>query len=112
MDQLPETGDCDFVMLHGGVNDAWSKAKIGYLINFQLPAANKGYLSDMMDYVEMTKKICNKWGISYFDMYTHKKHAVENTSFRRVLHLFLPKFPIIFEKPLQKNGKAVEWKGK
>lgn len=102
-----KASDFDYVLLHGGVNDAWDsvavgtmeesfdpayfdtstfaggletllynaittygdKAAIGYLINFKAPNCNKGRIADMTEYVEMTKKICNKWGITYFDMY-------------------------------------------
>ena len=102
-----KASDFDYVMLHGGVNDAWDrvavgtmeesfdpayfdtstfaggletllynaittygdKAAIGYLINFKAPRCTNGRIADMTEYVEMTKKICNKWGITYFDMY-------------------------------------------
>ncbi len=96
----------DFVIMHGGVNDAWdsapigvmtegfdaeydvttfaggleetfryakatyTKAKFGYIINFRQPLATAyGRLSDMSEYVEMTKQICDKWGIVYLDLY-------------------------------------------
>lgn len=110
-----KTQDFDYVVLHGGVNDAWSKvdvgvmeegfdpdtfdpatyagglelliynailhygenASIGYLINFRAPFCEKGYVSDMTAYNEMGKKICEKWGITYFDMYNHEQITKE-----------------------------------
>ncbi|MBR6563014.1 MAG: SGNH/GDSL hydrolase family protein [Clostridia bacterium] len=96
----------DFVIMHGGVNDAWDSApvgvmtegfderfdtttfaggleatfkyaketfvnaKYGYIINFRQPLATKyGRLSDMSEYVEVAKQICDKWGIDYLDLY-------------------------------------------
>lgn len=99
--------DYDYVVLHGGVNDAWDsiavgqmeaeydpayfdtstyaggletlfynaivtygdQAAIGYLINFKAPNCTKGRIADMTEYNEMAKKICAKWGVTYFDMY-------------------------------------------
>ncbi len=110
-----KTQDFDYVVLHGGVNDAWSKAdvgvmeegfdpdtfdpdtyagglelliynailhygenaSIGYLINFRAPFCEKGYVSDMTAYNEVGKKICEKWGITYFDMYNHEQITKE-----------------------------------
>lgn len=110
-----KTQDFDYVVLHGGVNDAWSKAEvgvmeegfdpdtfdpdtyagglelliynailhygenasIGYLINFRAPFCEKGYVSDMTAYNEVGKKICEKWGITYFDMYNHEQITKE-----------------------------------
>ena len=104
-----KTEDYDYVVLHGGVNDAWSlvdvgemeesfnpdmfdpatfagglelliynailyfgdTASIGYLINFKTPSFEKGRCNDMTEYNEMAIKICEKWGITYFDMYNH-----------------------------------------
>ena len=61
-------------------------AMIGYVINFKFINANKGAtykyrdengktqtvyrLNYMADYVEMTKKICDKWGVKYVDLYS------------------------------------------
>ena len=96
----------DYVILHGGVNDAWDSvavgtmtsgtnasfdrdtyaggleatikyaketfptAKIGYIINFSLPSqTSTGKLADMSAYFEMGKKICDKWGIPYLNLY-------------------------------------------
>ncbi len=110
-----KTEDYDYVVLHGGVNDAWDKedvgtmseefdpmffdcdtfaggletlfynaiqmfgdkAAIGYLINFKAPSCTKGYISDMTAYNEVAKKICDKWGITYFDMYNHEEITAE-----------------------------------
>ncbi len=96
----------DYVILHGGVNDAWDAvavgtmtsgtnasfdrdtyagaleatikyaketfptAKIGYIINFSLPSqTTTGNLADMSGYFSMGKKICEKWGIPYLNLY-------------------------------------------
>ncbi len=103
--------DFDYILIHGGVNDAWDSreigsvsrgydpagfdlttyagglemaiytavdlygdtAAIGYLMNFQLPQNAYGKVaSGMGEYFEVGKQICDKWGISYFDMYNHK----------------------------------------
>ncbi len=104
--------DFDYILIHGGVNDAWDSreigsvtrgydpagfdpatyagglelaiytaidlygdtAAIGYLMNFQLPKNAYGKVaSGMGEYFEVGKQICEKWGISYFDMYNHKQ---------------------------------------
>ncbi len=100
--------DFDYVIMHGGVNDAWDSAPIGeitegfdgpfvyatfaggledmfqyakktypnaqlgFIINFQLPSATYGKLSDMTEYVDMTIKICEKWEIPYLDLYNNE----------------------------------------
>ncbi|MBQ9806753.1 MAG: SGNH/GDSL hydrolase family protein [Clostridia bacterium] len=102
----------DFVMLHGGVNDAWGtngsaptpvgtvtpvgtttfdrdtfagglenllynvkiwypNAKIGYIINFYAPNEMSGTVSEMSEYVDMTKVICDKYDIPYIDLYNN-----------------------------------------
>jgi lysophospholipase L1-like esterase len=50
------------------VKKQYPNAKIGYIICFKLdhPA---GKLKDMSEYVEMTKKICDKWGVPYLDLH-------------------------------------------
>ncbi len=100
--------DYDYVIMHGGVNDAWDSAPVGemtegfdgpfvystfaggledmfhyaketfpnsqfgFIINFQLPSATYGRLSDMTEYVDMTIKICEKWEIPYLDLYNNE----------------------------------------
>lgn len=95
----------DYVIMHGGVNDAWDeapvgvmtngfdeafdtttfaggleatfkyakenfkKAHFGFIINFSLPSAKYGKLSDMSEYFTVAKQICEKWEISYLDLY-------------------------------------------
>ncbi len=106
-----KTEQYDYVVLHGGVNDAWSlvdvgimtdgfdpktfdpatfggglelliynailhygdNASIGYLVNFKAPACQKGTVANMTEYNELAKQICDKWGITYFDMYNHEE---------------------------------------
>lgn len=46
-------------------------AKIGYIINFRFnPNINAGRLNDMTEYIEVSKKICEKWEIPYVDLST------------------------------------------
>ncbi len=101
----------DYVILHGGTNDAWEKtpigkmsdsfdlksfdnktfaggleellyyahqyyrsAKFGYIINFRFnDDLTIGYLNNMKEYVDMTKKICDKWGVPYLDLYSNEE---------------------------------------
>ncbi len=107
--------DFDYVILHGGVNDAWENAPVGemtdaftpsafdpdtfagaleeliyyakqyftdasfgYIINFRFAEDNpSGSLADMTEYVEMTKKICDKWDVPYLDMYNNEELNAE-----------------------------------
>lgn len=62
-------------------------AVVGYIINFKFINAQKGAsstykdengktvtgsrLNNMADYVEMTKQICDKWGVKYLDLYSN-----------------------------------------
>ncbi len=112
----------DYVILHGGVNDAWDVAPVGemtegfagpfdlstfagglentiryakeqfpdaivgYIINFRLPASDIGSLSDMSAYFDEAKRICDKWGVSYLDLYSdidfnYRVLKVESTEF-------------------------------
>ena len=94
----------DYILIHGGVNDAWDdvplgeitdgfdpvfntstyagglemaiyeavrqhgdRAAIGYLINFESPNHEKS--KDSGKYFEVGKKICEKWGILYLDLF-------------------------------------------
>ena len=95
----------DYVILHGGVNDAWDSrrvgtptkdfrplfdnsnfaggleemiqyavtnfpgARIGYIINYKAPGCKIGKIADMGEYVAVAKKICEKWGVSYLNLY-------------------------------------------
>ncbi|MBQ8893429.1 MAG: hypothetical protein IJ043_03370 [Clostridia bacterium] len=100
----------DYIILHGGVNDAWDSypvgsisdsfdvedfdvntyagaleelfyytikyhetSAIGYLMNFKAPSCTSGNISDMSEYFAVGKKICEKWGIPYFDMYNNEE---------------------------------------
>lgn len=96
----------DFVIIHGGVNDAWDAAPVGtitegfdakfdfstfagglettfkyaketfkdaqfgYIINFKINRKGIGKLTDMTEYFDMAKQICEKWQIPYIDLYT------------------------------------------
>lgn len=95
----------DYVIMHGGVNDAWDEAPIGvitegfdaeydlttfaggleatfkyakenytnayfgYILNFSLPSAKYGKLADMSEYFTIAIQICEKWEVSYLDLY-------------------------------------------
>ncbi len=95
----------DYVIMHGGVNDAWDScvvgemtegfegpfdmttfagglettfkyaketfpnAYLGYILNFTLPKATHGRLSDMTEYFTLAIEICDKWEIPYLDLY-------------------------------------------
>lgn len=48
-------------------------AIIGYIINFKLPLAPYGKISNMNGYVAITKQACDKWGIHYLDLYNNKE---------------------------------------
>ncbi len=106
--QLLENQDneYDYVIMHGGVNDAWQLApvgtisdsfevedfdistyagaleelfynafkhfdgaKLGFIVNYSRPNAKDKPLINMSEYFAMAKQVCEKWGISYFDMY-------------------------------------------
>ncbi len=99
----------DFVILEGGVNDAWDcqpigspiqvpasetqlkdmdlstlagglenllyrtkklypDAAIGYVINFKM-TMRVGYLTEMQEYIDAIKRICEKWGVPYLNLY-------------------------------------------
>lgn len=49
----------------------YPEAVKGYIINFQLPGASVGRLADMSEYFDEAKKICDKWGIPYLDLYNN-----------------------------------------
>lgn len=68
------------------VKEKKPNAIVGYIINFKFVNANKGattqipnpnggkpttayLLNNMDEYVEMTKKICDKWGVPYLDLH-------------------------------------------
>lgn len=96
----------DYVVLHGGVNDAWDtrapgkisegfdladfdtttfaggleemffhavksfpNARIGYIMNFKAPLCTKGTVANMDAYFNVAKKICEKWGMPYLNLY-------------------------------------------
>ena len=47
-------------------------AAIGYLMTYQMPRNKNGVVATKMnDYYKVGKEICEKWNISYFDMYNH-----------------------------------------
>ncbi len=104
--------DFDYVILHGGVNDAWSQAPvgevtasfdpstfdvttfaggledliynalyhfgdqaaIGYIMNFPTPNyQGTTNVHNMSAYYAVAEKVCNKWGIRFFDMYHNSR---------------------------------------
>ena len=95
----------DFVIMHGGVNDAWfeaplgqmsegtelsdfnittfaggleelfytakknyPEAPLGYIVNYPT-TWSEGKLSELDKYMDEAIKICEKWGVSYLDLY-------------------------------------------
>lgn len=44
-------------------------AKFGFIVTFQMPSATWGRMSDMSEYFALSKKICDKWGIPYVDLF-------------------------------------------
>ena len=53
---------------------AFKNAKFCFVINYQLPAAEKGVsLKDMSAYFDLAKQICDKWEIPYLDLYNNKE---------------------------------------
>ena len=48
-------------------------ALICYIINFRLPLATYGRLSNMSVYVKITQKACDKWGVAYLDLYNDEE---------------------------------------
>lgn len=96
----------DYVIMHGGVNDAWDMAAVGsvsegfdssgfdvssfaggleetfarakelfpdavygFIMNNALPKCPYGNISDMSAYMAVAKQVCEKWGVSYLDLY-------------------------------------------
>ncbi len=58
--------------IYTAVKEYGNKAAIGYLMAYQMPRNKKGVVATKMnDYYTMGKEICEKWNISYFDMYNH-----------------------------------------
>ncbi|MBQ0092148.1 MAG: SGNH/GDSL hydrolase family protein [Clostridiales bacterium] len=53
---------------------AFQDAKFCFVINYQLPAAEKGVsLKDMSAYFDLAKQICDKWEIPYLDLYNNQE---------------------------------------
>ena len=49
--------------------DNYKGSIFGFIVTFQMPAAQFGRMSDMSEYFALSKKICDKWGIPYLDLY-------------------------------------------
>ncbi len=49
--------------------DNFGNATFGFIVTFTMPAAEFGRMSDMSEYFALSKKICEKWGIPYLDLY-------------------------------------------
>ena len=64
------------------VKKQWPNAKIGYIINYRTPAdSSVDPISN--EYYTIIKKVCNKWGIKYIDLYSGK--ASNGTSYSDIL---------------------------
>ena len=58
--------------IYTAIENYGDTAAIGYLMNFQLPQNQYGKVAkEMGEYFAVGKQICEKWGISYFDMYNN-----------------------------------------
>ena len=53
--------------------ETFPDALICYIINFRLPLATIGRLSNMNTYVKVTQKACDKWGVAYLDLYNNQE---------------------------------------
>lgn len=49
--------------------DNYSGSVFGFIVTFQMPAAQFGRMSDMSEYFALSKRICDKWDIPYLDLY-------------------------------------------
>jgi len=129
----------DFVIMHGGVNDAWESAKVGtvsdsfelssfdtstfaggleelfyhvtedypeaklgYIFNFATPSFNTGRIANMTEYYSVAKKICEKWGIPYLNMYEDSEFSAllkvtSNTNLSDYLHPNTAGYDIIYK---------------
>ena len=129
----------DFIIMHGGVNDAWESApvgkmsdsfdpksfntatfaggleelfynvtkdypdaKLGYIFNFATPSFNTGRIANMTEYYNVAKKICEKWGIPYLNMYEDKEfsallNVTSNANLSDYLHPNTAGYDIIYK---------------
>lgn len=121
--QAERKNSYDFVIIHGGVNDAWDAAPVGtitegfdakfdfstfagglettfkyaketftdaqfgYIINFKINRAGIGKLTDMTEYFDMAKQICEKWQIPYIDLYTDEDFNNNQLQYKRTTNL-------------------------
>ena len=49
--------------------DNFKGAKFGFIVTFQMPISPFGRMADMSEYFALSKKICDKWGIPYLDLF-------------------------------------------
>lgn len=121
--QAERKNSYDFVIIHGGVNDAWDAAPVGtitegfdakfdfstfagglettfkyakenfkdaqfgFIINFKINRAGIGKLTDMTEYFDMAKQICEKWQIPYIDLYTDEDFNNNQLQYKRTTNL-------------------------
>jgi len=52
------------------VKKYWPKAKIGYIITYETPKSTKNRVELSESYYNELKKVLNKWGIKYIDLYS------------------------------------------
>lgn len=55
--------------------DKYPTAKIGYIINFDINVDKQGSMEDL---VTAVKKVCEKYGVPYLDLYSHSKTALQD----------------------------------
>lgn len=58
--------------IYTAIKEYGDTAAIGYMMAYQMPRNKKGVVATKMnDYYTVGKEICEKWNITYFDMYNH-----------------------------------------
>lgn len=58
--------------IYTAITEYGDTAAIGYLITYKMPRNKHGVVATKLgDYFEVGKQICDKWNITYFDMYNH-----------------------------------------
>ena len=73
-----DVADFDVMTFAGALEELFARtqeyfgdtAQIGYIVNYQTPMSEwGGATQDMSEYVAMALQICDKWDISYLDLY-------------------------------------------
>ena len=54
-------GDYEYIIAEGGLNDFWGHSELGEITD--------GFSGDFESYYERIKEVCDKWDVSYLDLY-------------------------------------------